>query len=186
VVHSRRQRRRRRLFFEPLESRLLLASDWQNPVNHLDVNADCSVSPIDALIVINHLIQFGSHRLDAALSSTQSVEHFIDTNGDQFVSPTDALLPINALIANDGLLGLLAELANDTSHDGRLNNDAITNDATIVGRAIEQITGADRVEARLDGGSATPLLEDLLGIPMATPCQPLPAILFVASSAAPF
>ena len=49
IVRSRRPRRRfvsrdRRLAFEPLESRRLLAVNWRNPVDSLDVNADGSIA----------------------------------------------------------------------------------------------------------------------------------------------
>ena len=48
------------MFFEPLEARHMLASDWQNPLLPQDVNANDLtpiVSPIDALFVINELNQ---------------------------------------------------------------------------------------------------------------------------------
>lgn len=52
------QRPRKRIQLETLESRVLLAADWQNPINHYDVNGSDeaqAVSPLDALLVINEL-----------------------------------------------------------------------------------------------------------------------------------
>ena len=60
---------------EQLEARQLLASDLQNPDNHLDVNADQQVSPLDALLLINHL----SDRADPAEGA--SAHRYFDTMG---------------------------------------------------------------------------------------------------------
>ncbi len=69
-------------------------SQWQNPTNRLDVNNSNSVSPIDALLVINQLNTHGSRKLaDTDLVSPP----FVDVNGDGNVSPIDALLVINFL-----------------------------------------------------------------------------------------
>ena len=47
---------RRRHIIEPLESRVLLAADWQNPIDPLDVDgSNDAISPLDALLVINEL-----------------------------------------------------------------------------------------------------------------------------------
>ncbi|MCA9219106.1 MAG: hypothetical protein KDA71_02200, partial [Planctomycetales bacterium] len=51
--------------FETLEDRRMLASDFQNPRNRHDVNADRQVSPIDALLVINQLNATGSRPLSS-------------------------------------------------------------------------------------------------------------------------
>ena len=59
----------------------------QNLYNPLDVNADDSVSPLDALLVINILNDNG--RLTTEIKA--------DTNGDGQISPIDALLVINGL-----------------------------------------------------------------------------------------
>jgi hypothetical protein len=57
-----------------------------NPSNPLDVNGDNSVTPLDALLVIN--------RLD---SNGGSSNGFMDVNADGGVTPMDALLVINHL-----------------------------------------------------------------------------------------
>lgn len=55
----------RGLSLELLEDRALLASDWQNPINRLDVDDSGLVTPLDALVVINALLRDGSHKLAA-------------------------------------------------------------------------------------------------------------------------
>ncbi|MDX1929927.1 MAG: Ig-like domain repeat protein [Pirellulaceae bacterium] len=65
---------------------------WRNPVNRLDVNGDGTVSPTDALLVINHLNKVGPGRLSLPWTG-----RFLDVNQDDSVSPVDALQVINFL-----------------------------------------------------------------------------------------
>jgi len=67
-----------------------------NFANPLDVNADGYVTPLDALMVINHLNANGSERL----TGYTHVAPFIDVNMDGFVAPIDPLLVVNYLNAN--------------------------------------------------------------------------------------
>ena len=103
---KKRARRKRHLTFirlEPLEDRLLLAADWQNPVNQYDVDDSdevAAVSPIDALIVINELNNPTiSDPVTGALPelAPERVASFFDVTGDGYVSPIDALAVINEL-----------------------------------------------------------------------------------------
>jgi VCBS repeat-containing protein len=57
-----------------------------NPLNPFDVNGDTQVSPLDALLVINHIN--GTHDGDGI---------FYDVNDDGLGSPIDALLVINEM-----------------------------------------------------------------------------------------
>ncbi|MCC7335339.1 MAG: hypothetical protein IT422_09590 [Pirellulaceae bacterium] len=86
---------RRRRILEQLEQRNLLAADLV-PVQ-IDVNDDGYVSPMDALMVINHLNREG----EAAYAPE------LDINGDQMNSPLDVLLVVNFL--NSGRSGLASE-----------------------------------------------------------------------------
>ncbi|MCA9157620.1 MAG: hypothetical protein KDA72_04795 [Planctomycetales bacterium] len=91
LKHNSRKRYARRLRAETLESRRLLAADFQ-PFHHNrfdaeDVNDDGLVSPMDALMVINAINQ-RSQREDL---------NFIDVNNDGLLSPQDALFVINRL-----------------------------------------------------------------------------------------
>ncbi len=85
----------RQLKFEGLEARRLLATDWTNAVNVLDVNVSGGVSALDALIVINDLNAVGARTL--ATNPPQVAGAKVDANSDGKVSAMDALWVINAL-----------------------------------------------------------------------------------------
>jgi len=95
-----------------LEAEAPVAMPWTNPANHLDVNGDGLVAPIDALLtinllnhwVINQLIVVGASELrlpDGGNRLPEGVNHgesfFVDVSGDGLVTPLDPLLVINYL-----------------------------------------------------------------------------------------
>ena len=98
------------LHLESLEHRLLLAADWQNPLNPYDVDASAGpveVTATDVLMIINELSApqiADPETLELpSLDSGESAEPpFVDVNGDGFVSASDAIQVINALNANAG------------------------------------------------------------------------------------
>jgi len=59
----------------------------------LDVNGDGAISPLDALIIFNHLNNGG----DVHAAEPEAGGPYLDVNGDTFVSPLDALLVFNYL-----------------------------------------------------------------------------------------
>jgi VCBS repeat-containing protein len=65
----------------------------QNPRNPLDVNDDTFVSPIDALLIINHL----NRNLPTNTDLLTPPPPYLDPSGDRLVSNLDALLVINFL-----------------------------------------------------------------------------------------
>ena len=71
---------------EQLDSTVPTNMNLSNP---LDVNVDDTVSPLDALIVINILNDHGK--------LTLQTNYKVDTNGDGQLSPLDALIVINGL-----------------------------------------------------------------------------------------
>lgn len=75
---------------------------WQNPADPLDVNDDSHVSPIDALLVINHLNDTGPGPLAIPPVAPNIPPPFLDTDGDGVVAPIDALIVINTLNARSG------------------------------------------------------------------------------------
>ncbi|MCA9146580.1 MAG: cadherin-like domain-containing protein [Planctomycetales bacterium] len=78
---------------------VVMPTTWQNPLKTLDVNFDGRVSPVDALIVINTIIDRGTRILGVPSAKTGNPPlFFYDTNGDGTVSPLDALVVINRLI----------------------------------------------------------------------------------------
>ena len=103
---STRNKKRLQRGLESLETRILLAADWQNPINPVDVDAnesaEVAVTPIDALLVINEINdpQYSDPSTGALPSMEDgelTVPAFVDTDGDGFVSPIDALHVINEL-----------------------------------------------------------------------------------------
>ncbi|WP_182866720.1 tandem-95 repeat protein [Stieleria mannarensis] len=79
-------------------------SRLQNPNLKPDVNDDGNISPIDALLVINHLARQSSASIP--VEDTDAGPPYYDVNGDKLISPSDALAVINELArgqANGGL-----------------------------------------------------------------------------------
>lgn len=83
---------------EGLESRVLLASDFQNPINPYDVNVDFRVTGADVVAVVRDLAVYGARNLLA--SSGRSAEgepgsassrFMVDVNGDGRASSLDAV-----------------------------------------------------------------------------------------------
>ena len=91
-VNASRLRTHRRLFAEQLEDRRLLAA-LHNVDNGLDVDDNSTVTPRDALLVVNDLNAKGKPEPEAEGGS----KVFHDTNNDGVVSPIDALNVINFL-----------------------------------------------------------------------------------------
>ena len=86
---------RRRLFFESLEGRELLAVDmWQNPSDAMDVNGDGSVAPSDVLGIVNTM---NEPTLETASSLGAASGMFPDVNGDGTVTETDSALIVAQL-----------------------------------------------------------------------------------------
>lgn len=86
-----RRTNRRPLRVESLESRALMAADaFHNFVMPNDVDDDGSVTPLDALVVINRINQ-------GADDSQRNSGRFHDVDDDRAVSPLDALKVINHL-----------------------------------------------------------------------------------------
>lgn len=73
-------------------------NDLQNPIFALDVNHDGYSTPIDVLLVVNHL-----NNSDALLNSSTGAHHYLDSSGDGFITALDALLIINRLNSDNGL-----------------------------------------------------------------------------------
>jgi hypothetical protein len=61
------------------------------------VDASGSITPIDALLIINELNSKGSYNLPVPPTPPNAPPPFFDVNGDNILSPVDALLVINYL-----------------------------------------------------------------------------------------
>lgn len=80
--------------------RLTIVKDptpYHNDINPCDVDGDGSVSPLDPLIIINHINTRGTGPMDP---EGEGKLPDLDVNGDGVVSPLDILIVINRL--NDG------------------------------------------------------------------------------------
>ncbi len=107
---SRRRLVRRMLLngIEALEERHMLASDWRNVLQPLNVSGDDlqTVTPLDVLIVINEI---NSPTIRASTSSPlpvigangKSPPPYVDVDCDNFVTPLDVLIIINAINSKD-------------------------------------------------------------------------------------
>lgn len=78
---------------------------WHNVENPLDVNGDDSISPMDALNVINTLQLIGSSNL---FTATPSIALKVDTNNDHFLSSNDVLLVVNQLNRDSALAAAIS------------------------------------------------------------------------------
>ena len=76
------------------------ASPWQNTRAPLDINRDGSISPLDALQLINYLNLEGTSKLSSPRSAVEGLLSDFDVNGDGFASPLDALTITNFLNLN--------------------------------------------------------------------------------------
>ncbi len=72
---------------------VVAADAWQNRSNPADVDGNGRVSPLDVLVLINHINRFGS----GLLQTHRAGDPFCDVNGDGQVGPIDSLLVINYL-----------------------------------------------------------------------------------------
>jgi hypothetical protein len=79
---------------------LTVGSLWHNEEEPLDVDADGTISPSDALTVINWINAFGSGILPTIDLGSNLPPPYYDTNSDGFVAPNDALAVINWINAN--------------------------------------------------------------------------------------
>lgn len=159
TLRNNRPTYRRPLKLERCEPRLLLAGDWQNPFVALDVSGNGVVFPADALLVINELNNRTISQANGALPprSQHPSAPFYSTNGDDFIFPVDALLVINALNGDVQEPTITAQLVQDTAPRGATNNDGITRDARIAGRASDDLTGVTGLMAQIDNAPAVPV-----------------------------
>jgi Dockerin type I domain len=80
-------------------------SPWRNSARNVDVNRSMSVTPLDALLIINELNRPTISRPGFKLPTVRPFDStlpYFDTSGDGLCSPLDALLVINALNLGDG------------------------------------------------------------------------------------
>lgn len=147
MVLARRDCRR----VECLEPRRVLVSSWQNSDLAFDVDASELVTPVDSLIVINHINQGGSRSLTYTAPSDSDA--YLDVSGDGFLSPLDALLIINALNKSGSAPTIAASAV--ASDDPNFNGILLSEQLHLSG----QTTANSRVRLRRldEAGQATKL-----------------------------
>ncbi|XZE20921.1 putative Ig domain-containing protein [Pirellulaceae bacterium SH449] len=97
---NKNRARTRSILLEQLEDRRVLYSPWQNPARPLDVDNDQTLSPLDALVLINRINAFGSGPLPIRINP---LDYYYDVDGDSQLTPLDVLRVINAI--NSGASG---------------------------------------------------------------------------------
>lgn len=159
AIRARRNRQRRHRLLptlENLEARMMLAGDWQNPANSLDVTDDGLVVPLDVLTLINELnnrtIIDRNGRLP--VPATPGPPPFLDPNGDDLLVPLDVLQVINAFNNDTEAPIISAQLMSDTAPGGGTNDDGVTSDDRIQGSVTDTL-GVQSLQVRIDGGSPT-------------------------------
>ncbi len=137
----RKARWRRRLAYEILEDRHLLAIDWHNYENALDVTGDGDISPIDVLQIVN---QINAPNLDSISGRLQprpaslTVGQFYDTDNDGFLTPLDVLMVVNAINAGSRTPASLLQYRLDPNNSSLLSDASsdpmLGSNSTIVSR----------------------------------------------------
>ncbi|MBO88741.1 MAG: hypothetical protein CMP14_04405 [Rickettsiales bacterium] len=149
-IQKSRRLRYKKLRYEHLENRLLLAADiglYQNPLDSVDVNNDSYISPLDALHIINEL--------NGAVLDSDKISAFYDTSGDGILAPVDALTVINDLNhpeLSDDLFSDKIEIAADyleANHD-LIDQQLIPISDQIIGLHEKFQTVADTIRDQLD------------------------------------
>ncbi|WP_283433255.1 DUF6851 domain-containing protein [Neorhodopirellula lusitana] len=109
---------------EQLDSRDLLAADFQSPYQPLDVDLDLQVSIAD----VSKVVELLNEATDSLVpdNGQTGVDLFPDVNGDSFLTPLDALRIINQLNSEDPVVA--SRLINDTAIAETTNHDLQTRD----------------------------------------------------------
>ncbi len=154
---------RRRISFEILEGRQLLATDCGAWLHNLalpeDVNTDQLITPADALTVINYL-NASPERNVCAMGEGEAIDH-IDVNNDQWISALDVLLVVNRLNADAVSHEFTEAERRDLAFNARLT--ATLNDAELLG-AQNLLTTTD-VEVLLKRASqASPSTDAIIAV----------------------
>jgi hypothetical protein len=140
-----------------LEERRLLAVDWRNPVDALDVDGDHLIVPLDALLVINYL---NSSEPSLLPSQRDPSLPYWDVTGDQSVVPRDALLVITHLNEHGSGTRKLTE-------SPRLTDE--TEVVITVGQFDGSRTFRARVAASFDTTDQQTALEDTFAVYLVNP-----------------
>ena len=173
-----RAQKHRGLRMEMLEGRRVMAADSLPLHNGLiaeDVNKDFSVSPLDALLVINALHRQANGSGEGEGSSATA---FVDVSGDGVVSPLDALLVINQLNAEGEGNMIVSYTVAITDTAGNPKTQVTVGETFTVRVFVQDIRGAGQATGVFSAGADL----DLVGSELETnlvrfPANPRPIIL---------
>jgi hypothetical protein len=113
---------------------------FKNASNIYDVDGDRSVTPLDALLLINELNARGPHSL-VGRSVPSRGARFVDVSGDEFLNALDALLVINYL--NNRARGESPVASGSTgSYDPALLNSAEDDDDSVLDLFADDVADA--------------------------------------------
>jgi hypothetical protein len=73
-----------------------ICKNWQNQVNHFDVDNSGGVTPLDALLLLNY-INGGNTSYTCDIAPDKNPAPFYDVNGDQYINALDYLALLNFL-----------------------------------------------------------------------------------------
>ena len=158
---TRRRRASRVVAFEALELRRVLAADWRNPVDSLDVDTDGFVVPIDALKIINDLNSTGARELPEQYDGTSP---YFDVDGDRFVAPVDVLAIINHLNS-----GLNVSGKRVLTERGLLTTESDVM-ITLGQENLPQIYRV-QIDSSVDSTDTQPIVEDVLAVYLVDPVE---------------
>ena len=114
--------------------RLLVGSNpFQNPSNRLDVNGSGTVTPIDAIQIINALNRAGSTIDLSAIPLPSGLPRFPDVNADGRITSSDAFTVINALSRGETGNG---EGEQATQSFVQTGSGVLASSATVLGDAL--------------------------------------------------
>lgn len=100
--------------------------EFTNPDNAYDVNADKSVSSMDALVVINDINNNGARQLaKSGAGEGEATQTFVDVDGDGYLSPRDALQVINYIHRQATAVGE-GEAINDSEMNSAFDSIVVT------------------------------------------------------------
>ncbi len=120
---------------ELLQSRLCMDAAWQNVSMPMDVNHSGTVTPLDALNIINYLNRGNPVQLPA---SRPADSPFYDCDGDGMVKPLDALVIINALNRYNQPLQFVVNL--DPDQDPNANRIVSSESVHMLGMTLANVS----------------------------------------------
>lgn len=141
-------------------------SQWQHPIEPLDVDGNQLFGPLDALIVINNLNVYPDGVLPV-LGAGQTPPYYLDTNGNGSLGPIDALLVINKLPSSTSQAALgpvRAPLASAAATSE--GNNSLATEAPLASLSPNEFANVDAIMAELHTSHATGSTDIIQSLPV--------------------